>query len=165
LRVRPATVADAELLARLIEELNADQGEEGGHVDAAAVRRAGFGPTPEFRALLAEIDGEPVGYALFHPSWSTEYALAGLYVYDLYVREAARGRGVGRELVAALAALAKAEGRSFLWWNSKADNLRAHAFYRRLGAIEEAVKAHALFGAPFEALAGEGGTEREAGSP
>lgn len=152
-RIRPATAADAGLLAALIEELNADQGEEGGHVTAEAVRRDGFGASPEFRVLLAELDGRQVGYALFHASWSTEYAIAGFYVYDLYVREAARGRGVGRSLLAALSALARTEGRSFLWWNSKEGNERAQAFYRDLGATQEAVKAHALFGPAFEALA------------
>ncbi len=154
MRVRPASVADAETLTGLIEELNADQGEETGQVTAVAVRRDGFGAVPEFRALLAELDGRPVGYALFHPSWSSEHGLRGFYLYDLYVREAARGRGVGRALLAALAALAKAEGRAFLWWNSKEGNARAQAFYRDLGAIEEPVRAHALHGAAFEALAG-----------
>jgi GNAT superfamily N-acetyltransferase len=154
LRVRPAVAADAEAIALMIEELNRDQGEETGHVTAEAVRADGFAAVPpEFRVLLAELDGWPAGYALFHPSWSSEHALRGFYLYDLYVRDAARGRGVGRALVAALAATAKAEGRAFLWWNSKEGNRRAQAFYRDLGAIEEPVKAHALFGQAFEALA------------
>lgn len=150
LRIRPAVAADAETLAALIEELNDDQGEETGHVTTEAVRADGFGASPEFRAFLAELDGRPVGYALFHPSWSSEHALRGFYLNDLYVREAARGRGVGRSLLAAVSALARAEGRSFVWWTSQARNARAQAFYRDLGAIEEPVKAHALFGPAFE---------------
>jgi GNAT superfamily N-acetyltransferase len=165
LRIRLAAAADAGMLAELIEELNADQGEEVGHVAAEAVRRDGFGPSPEFRALLAERDGRPVGYALFHPSWSTEHAVAGFYVYDLYVRAAARGRGVGRSLLAAVAALAKAEGRSFLWWNSKEGNARAQAFYRDVGATEETVKAHALFGPAFDAMASDAAGVGAGGSP
>lgn len=155
LRIRPATAADVDELVRLLEELNADQGEELGHVTAEAVRRDGFGPSPEFKVLLAELDGRPVGYALYHPSWSTEYALKGFYLYDLFVCAAARGRGIGRALLGAVSAAARAEGRSFLWWNSKLGNARAQAFYRGLGATEETLKAHALFGPAFEALAEE----------
>ena len=70
LRVRLATAADAALLAALIDELNEDQKEETGRVSAEAIRRGGFGARPEFRVLLADLDGAPAGYALFHPSWS-----------------------------------------------------------------------------------------------
>lgn len=153
LRVRPAVAGDAEAIARLIEELNAHQGEPTGHVTAEAVRRDGFGAAPEFRVLLAERDGAVLGYALYHPSWSTEVGERGFYLYDLFVREQGRGQGVGQALMAALAAEAKAQGRTFLWWSSKPWNREAQAFYAGLGAIEEDSKAHALFGDAFEALA------------
>ena len=155
LRIRPATAADAAMLAKLIDELNAHQGEETGLVTAEAVRRDGFGAVPEFRVLLAELDGMPVGYALFHSSWSTEVGERGFYLYDLYVRAAARGHGAGRALMVAVAHQARAEGRSFLWWNSKEWNKEAQDFYRRLGGIEETVKAHALYGEPLAALLAE----------
>jgi GNAT superfamily N-acetyltransferase len=154
--IRPATAADAGTIAALVEELNRQQREELGHVTAAAVLRDGFGKAPpEFRVLLAEADGATVGYALFHPSWSTEVGEPGFYLYDLFVREGCRGRGVGRALLAALARTAREEGRTFLWWSSKEWNREAQAFYRRLGAIEETVKAHALFGEALAALAAE----------
>jgi GNAT superfamily N-acetyltransferase len=153
LRIRRAVAADAPTLTALIEELNVHQREPTGHVTVESVCRDGFGPRPEFQVLLAELDGEPVGYALYHPSWSTEVGERGFYVYDLYVRDGARGHGAGRALMAALAAQAKAEGRSFLWWSSKAWNRQAQAFYRGLGAIEEDVKSHALFGDAFDTLA------------
>ncbi len=155
LRIRAAVEDDAAALAVMIEELNVHQGEPTGFVTADAVRRDGFGPKPEFRVLLAELDGRPVGYALFHPSWSTEVGARGFYLYDLYVRTQARGHGAGRALLVALAGLAKAEGRSFLWWSSKAWNTDAQAFYRKLGAVEETVVSHALFDDAFEALAAE----------
>jgi GNAT superfamily N-acetyltransferase len=151
--IRPAGPDDAGLVADLIEELNRHQGEPTGRVTADAVRRDGFGARPEFQVLLAEVDGAVAGYALFHPSWSTEVGERGFYLYDLYVREAARGRGVGRALLAAVAARARAEGRTFLWWSSKDWNREAQAFYAGLGAIEETAKAHAIFGEPFERLA------------
>jgi GNAT superfamily N-acetyltransferase len=154
--VRPAVEADAELLTTMIEELNAHQKEPTGHVTLEAVRRDGFGPQPEFRVLIAELDGAPVAYALFHPTWSTEVGERGFYLYDLYVRDAARGHGAGRALMTELARLAKAEGRSFLWWCSKPWNEEAQAFYAALGGIEEPIRAHAIFGEPFERLAASG---------
>lgn len=154
--VRRAVEADAPLIALMIDELNAHQGEETGHVTAEAVRRDGFGQRPEFAVLIAELDGAPAGYALFHPTWSTEVGERGFYLYDLYVRDAARGHGVGRALMQALARTAKAEGRTFLWWSSKPWNEGARAFYRTLGGIEEESLAHALFGEAFERLAGDG---------
>lgn len=161
LRIRAGVEADAPLIAQLIDELNADQGEETGHVTAAAVRRDGFGERPEFLVLLAELDGEPVGYALFHPTWSTEVGARGYYLYDLYVRGSARGHGVGRALMVALAHAAAADGRSFLWWSSKAWNTAAQAFYGRLGALEEAGKSHALDGDPLLALLREPDPRRQ----
>ena len=159
-RIRPAVAADAATVAELIEELNRHQGEPTGHVTVEAVRRDGFGPAPEFRVLLAELDGRPQGYALFHPSWSTEVGERGFYLYDLYVREGARGHGLGRALLAALAATARDEGRTFRWWSSKAWSREAPAFYAGLGAIEQAVKAHAIFGEAFARLAAAGDATR-----
>ncbi|MGD9509824.1 MAG: N-acetyltransferase family protein [Geminicoccaceae bacterium] len=152
--VRRATAEDAGLLTGLIDELNAHQGEETGRVTAEAVRRGGFGLAPEFAALLAERDGAVVGYALFHPTWSTEAGEPGFFLYDLFVRDSARGHGVGRALMRALAATARAEGRTFLWWTAKAWNQEALTFYRGFGASEEDLKAFAVQGEALERLAG-----------
>lgn len=151
--VRKAGPTDAALVTRLIEELNRHQNEPTGHVTEAAVQHDAFGRKPEFTVLLAELEGVVAGYALYHPTWSTEVGEPGLYIYDLYVREDARGHGVGRALMASVAAAAKADGRSFLWWCSKPWNREAQAFYASLGAIEEDIKAHAVFGEAFERLA------------
>jgi GNAT superfamily N-acetyltransferase len=157
--IRRATVDDVDLLVTLIDELNAHQGDETGHVTADAVRRDGFGARPEFTVLLAELDGEVAGYALYHPTWSTEVGEPGLFLYDLYVRDAARGHGVGRSLMRALAAAAKGEGRTFLWWTAKPWNQEARAFYRGLGASEEDIAAHAIHGDAFDRLAAAGATD------
>ena len=156
LHVRKAGPADAALVAQLIEELNHHQGEPTGHVTEAAVRRDAFGQAPEFTVLLAELDGVVAGYVLYHPTWSTELGEPGLYIYDLFVREDARGHGVGRALMASVAAAAKADGRNFLWWCSKPWNREAQAFYAGLGAIEEDFRAHAVFGEAFERLVAAG---------
>ena len=70
----------------------------------------GFGPQPHFEALLAFLDGEPAGMALFHPRFSTWLGQPRLFLEDLYVTEAARGHGVGRRLMARLAAIAIERG-------------------------------------------------------
>lgn len=152
--IRLARSEDAATIAALSDELNAGEGEPTGRFTADLVRKDGFGDRPEFRTLLAEAGGEALGYALFHPSYSTEHGQRGLFLYDLFVRPHARGRGIGRALIAALARLAAAEDRTFLWWCSKAGNRTAQGFYRRLGAVEEEVRAHALHGEAFALLAG-----------
>lgn len=96
------------------------------------LRRHGFGPQSQFEAILAFIGDEPAGFALFHPRFSTWLGQPGLYLEDLYVAEAARGRGVGRRLIARLAAIAVERGWGridfqVLDWNS------ARGFYQRLG--------------------------------
>ena len=153
-RVRQATAEDAAVLADLARALNEHEGEPAGNSSAATLVRDGLGRVDaEFTVLVAEADAGIVGYALYHTSYSTEFAARGLYLYDLYVTDEARGQGVGRALMAAVARNAKAEGRSFVWWCSKIWNKDAQAFYDRMGAIEEDIKAHAVWGDAFERLA------------
>ena len=63
-----------------------------------------FGEHPAAEALIAELDGEPAGYALYFPTFSTFLAIQGVWLEDLFVRPAYRKRGVGRALLAAVAA-------------------------------------------------------------
>ena len=67
-------------------------------------------PDRQFEAILAFVDGEPAGLALFHPRFSTWLGRPGMYLEDLYVAEEARGLGVGRRLMARLAAIAVERG-------------------------------------------------------
>ena len=150
--VRPATPADAEVLARFVAELNLHEGYPVGLCTAEVIRAHGFGDLPEIRALLAELDGRPVGYALFHPSFSTEYGQRGLYLQDLHVTAEARRRGVGRALFAAVARAAAGEGRTFVWWCSKPGNEGAAAFYTALGGNQEEIRAHAVSGPAVDRL-------------
>jgi GNAT superfamily N-acetyltransferase len=156
LTIRAAREEDADTLAALVRELNAHQGDPTDRCDAATLRRDGFGAAPRFEALLAEADGRPAGYALFVPAYETGYGLAGLYVQDLYVTPAHRRQGVGRALLAALAAEARRRGLGFLWWASRTWNTEAHAFFRRVATVEEPVLAFATFGERLEQLAAEG---------
>ena len=153
--IRSATRDDAASIAALGRALNVHQKDPVEHFDEDAVIRDGFGDDPHFEGFIAERDGEALGYTLFHTAYETGQAARGLYMVDLYVKETAQRQGIGRALVAAVARTAKDRGKSFVWWATKDWNAEAQAFYRSLGAIEEPVVAHALFGDAFEALIAE----------
>jgi GNAT superfamily N-acetyltransferase len=131
--LRFATAEDVGLLLQLIRGLAAYERAPGAVVASEAdLHRFGFGPERHFEALLAFLGGEPAGFALFHPRFSTWLGRPGIYLEDLFVTEAARGSGVGRRLMARLAAIAVERGWEridfqVLEWNPARD------FYRRLG--------------------------------
>jgi GNAT superfamily N-acetyltransferase len=131
--VRFATADDCPLLLRLIRELAVfERAPDAVVATEADLRRHGFGPEPQFEAVLAFVDGEPAGVALFHTRFSTWVGRPCMYLEDLYVCEPARGRGVGRRLMARLAAIAVERGWGridfqVLDWNP------ARRFYERLG--------------------------------
>lgn len=85
--------------------------------------------------LLAEEDGVPVGMALFFYNYSTWLGKAGIYLEDLYVQPAYRGRGYGRALLTRLAALAVERGCGRLEWACLDWNTPSIGFYRALGAV------------------------------
>jgi GNAT superfamily N-acetyltransferase len=131
--IRFATADDAGLLLRLIRELAAfEKSPDAVVATEADLIRHGFGPNRQFEAILAFLDGEPAGCALFHTRFSTWLGRPGLYLEDLDVTEQARGRGVGRRLMTRLAAIAVERGWGridfhVLDWNP------AREFYHRLG--------------------------------
>ena len=130
IRIRQATDADAALVDTLVREIAAHQGD---HVRASAADWRSMLARDDVRVLLA-FDGEhPVGYVStirrFH-LWSASDLIA---LDDLWVRPEARDRGVGRELMEAVADLAAPE-RLAIVWGARADNEAAHRFYVRLGA-------------------------------
>lgn len=155
--VRRAESGDAEALAALGRALNLQQRDPSSHFTAEAVRRDGFGDTPRFEAWMAVLDDRAVGYALVVPAaYETAYAKSGVYVQDLFVEPGARRRGVGRALLAAVAADARRRGLEFVWWASRTWNTASHAFFRTLATAEEPVTAFAAFGDEFARLADEG---------
>ncbi|NQW10600.1 MAG: GNAT family N-acetyltransferase [Alphaproteobacteria bacterium] len=134
IRIRRATIDDAETLLRLVRRLGEVQG--AAHEMTATVedlRRDGFGPSPRFEALLAEAaDGSPVGLALYYFTYSTWAGCTKLYVEDLFVDPNCQGAGLGRRLMASLAVIALDRGCVALDLAVKSDN-RARGFYERLG--------------------------------
>ncbi len=131
--VRFAEPDDAALVLRFIRELAVyERAPQAVVATEDDLRRNGFGPDRQFEAVLAFLGGEPAGMALFHPRFSTWLGRQGMYLEDLYVSENARGRGVGRRLMARLATIAVERGWGridfqVLDWNP------ARGFYRRLG--------------------------------
>ena len=93
-----------------------------------------FGPRPMAEVLIAEREGEAVGFALFFHNFSTFEARPGIYLEDLFVLPQARGLGAGKALLARLASLAMERDCARLEWSVLDWNAPAIAFYRSLGA-------------------------------
>jgi GNAT superfamily N-acetyltransferase len=96
-----------------------------------------FGPRPYAEVVFACVDAQPVGFALFFHNFSTFRGKPGLYLEDLFVRPAARGRGIGRRLLAWLARSALERGCARLEWAVLDWNAPSIAFYRKLGALPQ----------------------------
>lgn len=134
IEIRAATAADIGTLLRLVRELAVYEKKPASIVKAteADLLRDGFGAERRFEARLAFIDGEAIGFTLFFPDYSTWEGRAGVFLEDIFVAEKARRRGVGRALMADLAAITLARGWGrfnfhVLNWNP------AREFYRALG--------------------------------
>ena len=93
-----------------------------------------FGERPVAEVLIAEIEEEPVGFALFFHNFSTFEGRPGLYLEDLFVAPEARGHGAGRALLSRLAGIALERGCARMEWAVLDWNEPAIAFYRALGA-------------------------------
>jgi len=134
-RIRFATADDAGLILEFIEGL-ADYEKLADEVvaDEDRLRRTLFGDRPAAEVLIAECDGRPAGFALFFHNYSTFLARPGLYLEDLYVKPELRGRGVGRQLLSRLAAIAVERGCGRFEWSVLDWNEPAIRFYRNLGA-------------------------------
>ena len=110
--VRAATPADAAIIVTLIQELAIYENEplSSVKITEADVLRDGFGERPRFEALLAGKNGSTDGLALFFHNYSTWEGRSGIYLEDLFVRESARGQGLGRALMKRLAEIALERG-------------------------------------------------------
>jgi GNAT superfamily N-acetyltransferase len=155
--IRPARPEDVPLLLELVHELAVyERLEDEVRATEQLMREALFGERPAAETLIAERGSETAGYALFFPTFSTFLAVQGMWLEDIYVRPAHRRGGVGRALLAAVAARARERGGERLEWSALDWNELALGFYRGLGAqpMREWV-THRLVGEELTRLAGE----------
>jgi len=135
IQIRRATPDDVPLILAFLRELATY--EKLAHEVVATdvdMDAALFGERPVVETVIATLDGEPVGYALFFPTFSTFLGKPGLYLEDLYVRPAARGFGVGRSLLEHLARLTVERGWGRLEWAVLDWNEPSIEFYKKMGA-------------------------------
>jgi len=133
--IRPARAGDAALVLRFIRELA--EYERLLHevkTTEADVEAILFGPAPRAFCDIAELDGEPVGFALWFYNVSTFEGRHGIYLEDLYVSPERRGGGAGKALLAGLARRCRDEGLARLEWAVLDWNAPSIAFYDSLGA-------------------------------
>ncbi|MCX2861022.1 GNAT family N-acetyltransferase [Paucibacter sp. PLA-PC-4] len=133
--IRPAQSGDVPAIADLIAELA--EFENLTHMlqlTADKLHPHLFGAKPVVEALVGEIEGEMVGFALFFTNFSTFLAKPGLYLEDLYVRPAHRRSGLGKGLLKRLAAIAVERDYGRFDWTVLDWNEDAIRFYEKMGA-------------------------------
>jgi GNAT superfamily N-acetyltransferase len=135
MQLRPAVRADVPAILRLIRAL-AEYEKLSGEVVATedALAATLFGDRPAAEVLLAEEQGRAVGFALFFPNYSTFLGKPGIYLEDLFVEPAQRGKGTGKALLKAVAKIAVERGCGRFEWSVLDWNEPAIGFYKSLGA-------------------------------
>jgi GNAT superfamily N-acetyltransferase len=151
-RVRPARPDESAILAEMANDLNDHIGIPGRPFTPERVRDDGFGPEAAFTPLVAELNGAVVGYAFFAMGYNTDVAARSMWLHDLFVAPAARGRGVGYALMAVVAAETVRGGGISLEWGVHPANAGALEFYRRLGAVPAEVQIMGVTGERLCAL-------------
>jgi len=154
--VRPAQPQDCEALYDMLGALAEYEKVPGANkATADTLRRDGFGERPKYEAMIAELDGQPVGFALWTSNYSTWEGRAGIFLEDIFVYDHARKHGAGRAMLARLAHIAQQRGLgridlNVLTWNP------ARAFYERLGVFHlDDWVPYRVRGAALERLARE----------
>lgn len=157
--LREATIDDVPLILdfirelaeyeRLLHEVKADED---------TIREGLFGQRRAAEAVIGSLNGDPACFALYFHNFSTFLGQAGIYIEDLFVRPAYRGRGLGRAVFAFLARLAKERGCGRLEWWVLDWNEPALRFYRSMGALPMSDwTVQRLSGEALERLAESGG--------
>ncbi|WP_298090755.1 GNAT family N-acetyltransferase [uncultured Sphingomonas sp.] len=154
--IRSATPADVPAILRFVRELAAFEREpDSVEATEAMLMDALFGERPAAEAVIAEINSQPTGFALFFHSFSTWTGRRSLYLEDLYVTPEARGQGLGAAMLRHLAGIALDRGCARFEWSVLDWNAPAIAFYRAMGAVGmEEWTAQRVSGEALRTLAG-----------
>lgn len=156
--IRNAEAGDEATVLRLVRALATYEREpDAVQATEESIRASLFTPGGLVHAFIAEIDGGPIGLALWFLTFSTWTGRPSLYLEDLFVDEAARGQGVARALLRRLAQEAKARNCARIDWAVLDWNVDAMAFYERVGARRQSGwQPWRLDGAALDRIAGEG---------
>ena len=159
--VRPAQEADVELVHSLIVALAEYEREPEAVVGTPELLRTWlFGDAPAAEALIAEVDGVPAGFALFHGTFSTWECRPGIWLEDLFVLPEHRRYGVGGRLLSHVAWITVQRGYTRLAWTALDWNELALGFYRKLGAtVLDEWTNHRLSGPTLHAVAAAAGDQ------
>ncbi len=156
-RISTATEQDVPVILDLIRQL-AEYERLSGEVTATEqkLRDTLFGAQPAAEVLLATVDGETVGFAVFFTNYSTFLAKPGIYLEDLFVKPHARGKGIGKALLVRLAQLAVERDCGRINWSVLDWNAPSIRFYESLGAVPlNEWTTFRLTGEPLQKLAGQ----------
>jgi GNAT superfamily N-acetyltransferase len=136
LTLRPATPTDVPAILGFIRELALYEREpDAVFTTEADLLRDGFTEPRRFHCLMAEWDGTAVGFALYFYNYSTWEGRPGIYLEDLYVQPAQRGKGIGKSILARLAAIAVEEDCARFEWSVLDWNQPSIDFYHAMGAV------------------------------
>jgi GNAT superfamily N-acetyltransferase len=137
IHIRPGVEEDIPVILALIQALAEYEKArpEEVPVDQAVLRESLFGTRPAAEVLLAEVNGEAAGFALFFHNFSTWQGRRGLYLEDLFVPPTLRGLGIGKALLCELARIAIERGCARMEWAVLDWNTPAIDFYKSLGAV------------------------------
>jgi GNAT superfamily N-acetyltransferase len=155
--VRPAVRTDVPLILTMIRELaEFERSLDEVQATEELLDQHLFAERPAAFCHIAEVDGESVGFALWFINFSTWVGKHGIYLDDLYVRPATRGKGVGRALLQTLAGICVDRGYDRLDWWVLDWNEKAIGFYRSIGAIAmDEWTVQRLTGEPLRRMAGD----------
>jgi GNAT superfamily N-acetyltransferase len=137
LQIRPAHEGDIPVLLHFVRQLA--EYERLAHLVTAtedSLRESLFGSQPAAEALIAFDDGVPAGFAVYFHSFSTFLGRRGLWLEDLFVTPAARGKGIGKALLLRVARIAHERGCGRYEWSALDWNTPAIEFYESLGAVQ-----------------------------
>lgn len=142
--IRPMIAADAERVVAMIAALSAHEGAPPPPMQAADLIGWSLGEDARFSAIVAEIDGTAIGYALFHDGFHIGRGRPGTLLMDLFVEPGFRRRRIARALLAAVARATLERGGDWITWQAHPRNAEALAFYESVGARRYAAADYEL---------------------
>ena len=156
--IRTATPEDIPQILTFIRALAAYEREpDAVTATEGDLLRDGFGPNPFYFCLIAEIDGQPAGFAFYFFNYSTWMGRPGLYLEDLFVHPEFRGLGIGKALLQEVAAIAVEKNCPRLQWEVLDWNTPAIDFYSAMGAeFMDSWRNVRVTGEALQRLAGSG---------